>query len=37
MFRVQNDIRELKFAMDFRMGAQILLQKNGVLVVNDQA
>lgn len=36
-FRVQADIRELKFAQDFRMGAQILLQKNGVLVVNDQA
>lgn len=37
MFRVEKDIRELQFAMDFRMGAQILLQKNGVLVVNDQA
>jgi hypothetical protein len=36
MFRVKEDLRELQFAMDFRMGAQILLQKNGVLVVNDQ-
>lgn len=35
-FRVQEDIRELKFAMDFRMGAQILMQKDGILVVNDQ-
>lgn len=36
-FRVKEDLRELQFAMDFRMGAQILLQKDGVLVVNDQA
>lgn len=36
VFRVKEDIRELKFAMDFRMGAQILMQKNGILVVNDQ-
>lgn len=35
-FRVQEDIRELQFAMDFRMGAQILMQKDGILVVNDQ-
>lgn len=37
VFRVKEDIRELQFAMDFRMGAQILMQKNGILVVNDQA
>lgn len=37
MFNVQQDIRELKFWMDFRMGVQILLQKDGILVVNDQA
>lgn len=37
MFRVKEDIRELQFAMDFRMGAQILMQKDGILVVNDQA
>lgn len=36
-FDVHADIRMLKFAMDFRMGAQILMQKDGVLVVNDQA
>jgi len=36
MFNVKDDIRELKFWMDFRMGAQILLQQNGILVVNDQ-
>lgn len=36
MFRVKEDIRELQFAMDFRMGAQILMQKDGILVVNDQ-
>lgn len=35
-FRVKEDIRELQFAMDFRMGAQILMQKDGILVVNDQ-
>ena len=35
-FRVKEDLRELQFAMDFRMGAQILLQKDGILVVNDQ-
>lgn len=36
MFRTKDDIRELKFYMDFRMGAQILLQEEGILVVNDQ-
>lgn len=36
-FNVTDDIRVLKFWMDFRMGVQILLQKNGILVVNDQA
>lgn len=36
MFRVKEDLRELQFAMDFRMGAQILMQKDGILVVNDQ-
>ena len=35
-FNVKDDIRVLKFWMDFRMGVQILLQKNGILVVNDQ-
>lgn len=37
MFNVEKEVRELKFWMDFRMGAQIMLQKNGILVVNDQA
>jgi len=37
MFEVEQDKRELHFWMDFRMGAQILLQKDGILVVNDQA
>ncbi len=36
-FNVKDDIRVLQFWMDFRMGVQILLQKNGILVVNDQA
>lgn len=36
MFRVKDDIRTMKFWMDFRMGAQILLQEEGILVVNDQ-
>lgn len=35
-FRVKQELRELDFAMDFRMGAQILMQKDGILVVNDQ-
>lgn len=37
MFNVEADKRELHFWMDFRMGAQILMQKDGILVVNDQA
>lgn len=37
MFNVEADKRELHFWMDFRMGAQILLPKDGILVVNDQA
>lgn len=37
MFNVEQDKRELHFWMDFRMGAQILMQKDGILVVNDQA
>lgn len=36
-FNVEQDTRELKFWMDFRMGAQIGIIKDGVLVVNDQA
>lgn len=37
MFKVKEEIRELQFWMDFRMGAQIMIQKDGILVVNDQA
>lgn len=37
MFNVEQDKRELHFWMDFRMGAQILMQKDGILVVNDQS
>lgn len=37
MFNVDQDKRELQFWMDFRMGVQILLQKDGILVVNDQS
>jgi hypothetical protein len=37
MFNVEQEKRELHFWMDFRMGAQILMQKDGILVVNDQA
>ena len=37
MFNVKEEIRELRFWMDFRMGAQILMKRNGILVVNDQA
>lgn len=37
MFNTEQEVRELKFWMDFRMGAQIMIQKNGILVVNDQA
>ncbi len=37
MFNVEAEKRELHFWMDFRMGAQMLLQETGVLVVNDQA
>lgn len=36
MFNVEQDKRELHFWMDFRMGAQIMMQKDGILVVNDQ-
>lgn len=36
MFNVESDKRVLNFWMDFRMGAQILMQKDGILVVNDQ-
>ena len=36
MFNVEGVKRELHFWMDFRMGAQILLVKDGILVVNDQ-
>ena len=37
MFNVKEEIRELRLWMDFRMGAQILMKRNGILVVNDQA
>lgn len=37
MFNVEQDKRELHFWMDFRMGTQILMQKDGILVVNDQS
>lgn len=37
MFNVEQEKRELHFWMDFRMGAQIMIQKDGILVVNDQA
>lgn len=37
MFEVEKQTRELRFWMDFRMGAQILLKKDGILTVNDQA
>lgn len=36
MFNVERITRELRFWMDFRMGAQILMKKDGMLVVNDQ-
>lgn len=36
MFHAEQEKRELNFWMDFRMGAQILMQKDGILVVNDQ-
>lgn len=36
-FNVEQDTRELKFWMDFRMGAQIGILQDGILVVNDQA
>lgn len=36
MFNVERQTRELRFWMDFRMGAQILMKKDGILVVNDQ-
>lgn len=36
MFNVEGVKRELHFWMDFRMGAQILIIQDGILVVNDQ-
>lgn len=37
MFNTEQDKRQLDLWMDFRMGAQIMIQKDGILVVNDQA
>lgn len=36
-FNFEQEKRELCFWMDFRMGAQILMKRDGILVVNDQA
>ena len=36
MFNSEAEIRELRFWMDFRMGAQLMMVKPGVVVVNDQ-
>lgn len=36
MFNVDQNKRSLDFYADFRMGVQILMQKDGILVVNDQ-
>lgn len=36
-FNFQQIIRELKFWMDFNMGVQILMLRDGHIVVNDQA
>lgn len=36
MFNAESEVRELRFWMDFRMGAQLMMVKPGVVVVNDQ-
>jgi hypothetical protein len=37
MFNMEQEVRELKFWMDFRMGAKMTGLRDGVTVVNDQA
>lgn len=37
MFNVEQEVREMRFWMDFRMGTQIGMIRDGSLVVNDQA
>ena len=36
-FNFDTDTRELRYWMDFRMGCQIMIAKDGIMTVNDQA
>lgn len=36
-FRFKEEIRELRYWMDFRMGCQIMIPRDGIMTINDQA